>query len=101
MSRGILLVVVETSEQPVKDALAADLALGRGVVTLPLKDWRELAGGHEKGARLADRFEMAVQLTRAGAVAIAEHAAIHLATELGHFAAFVLRRQLLGLVVER
>ena len=39
-------------------------------------------------------------LDRTRAVAVAEHATIHLATELGHLAAFGLRLAAAGLVVE-
>jgi hypothetical protein len=67
---------------------------------LPLEGGFELDGGDEEGARLADGLEVAVELDRAGAIAVAEHAAIHLAAELGHLAAFGLGRELAGLVVE-
>src|SRR5262245_17393668 len=91
----------DPGEQAVEDALAADLALGRGVVALPEEDGRELGRGHEVAARLADRLEVAVQLDRPRAIAVAEHAPVHLAAELGHLAPLGLGRELLGLVVER
>src|SRR5207249_956911 len=93
-------LLLEAGEQAVEDALAADLALGRGIVPLAEQDRRELGRGHEVAARLADRLEVAVELDRAGAVAVAEHAAVHLAAELGHLAALGLGGELLGPVVE-
>ena len=59
MSRGVL---VETDEEPVKDALAADLTPGCRVVPLPLEGGSELGGGDEEGARLADRLEVAIAI---------------------------------------
>jgi hypothetical protein len=46
------------------------------------------------------RLEVAVQLHWSSAVAISEHAAIHLLSELGHLGSFVLGWQPLRLVVE-
>ena len=70
--------VVEAGEQSVEDLFPPDLALGVGVVALSLQGGAELDGGLEEGARLADRFEVAVQADGAGAVAVAEHACVHL-----------------------
>jgi hypothetical protein len=44
---------------------------------------------------------MAVELDGSRAVAVAEHAAVHLAAELRHLAALGLGRELFGLVVKR
>jgi hypothetical protein len=64
-------VGVESGEEVVEDFLAADLALVRGVVALPLEGGAELHGGLEERAGLADELEVAVQADRAGAVAVA------------------------------
>jgi hypothetical protein len=47
-----------------------------GVVALALQGGPELDGGHEVRAGFADRLEVAVELDRAGAVAVAEHALV-------------------------
>jgi len=65
-------LVAEPGEEPVEDLLAAELALRRGVVALALQGWPELDGGDEVRAGFADRLEVAVELDRAGAVAVAE-----------------------------
>ena len=44
---------------------------------------------------------MAVHFDGACAVAVAEHAPVHLAAELAHFGAFVIALELAGLAVER
>src|SRR5207248_8469444 len=49
----------------------------------------------------ANGLEVAVQLHRSCAVAIAEHAAMHFASKLRHLGAFVLGGQPLRLVVKR
>ena len=49
---------------------------------------------------LADGLEVAVHLDGAGAVAVAEHAAVHLGAEFAHLGAFVVGGELAGLVVE-
>jgi hypothetical protein len=67
VSRSILLVVHKTGEAPVKDALATDLAFGRGVVALLDQNGRELWRGDEIGARFADGLEVAVQFNWPGA----------------------------------
>ena len=87
-------------EESVKDALATDLALGRGVVPLALEGGSELDGGDEEGARLADRLEVAIQVDRSGAVAVAEHALVDLSSELAHLGAFGVGWELPRLVVE-
>ena len=71
-----------------------------GVVALALQGGAELDGGDEEGAGFADRLEVAVHLDGAGAVAVAEHAAVHLGAELAHLGAFGVGGQLAGLVVE-
>ncbi len=53
-----------------------------------LQGGAELDGGDEEGAGFADGLEVAVQLDGAGAVAVAEHAAVHLGAELAHLGAF-------------
>ena len=94
-------MLVESGEQPVKDVLTADLALPRRIVALKLEGWSEVQGGDEERAGLADRFKIAVHLNRPGAVAIAEHPAVHLAAKLAHFGAFIGRRELAWLVTAR
>ena len=79
---------------------AVPSALSGGVVALPLQGGPELDGSDEEAAGLADRFEVAVHFNGAGAVAVAEHAAVHLGTELAHFAALVIGGELAGLAVE-
>jgi hypothetical protein len=48
--------------------------VGGGVVALAAQDGDELGAGVEESAAFADRLEAAVQLERAGAVAVAEQA---------------------------
>ena len=81
--------------------MAADLAFVSGVVALFAECWCELDGGDEEGAGLADRFEVAVEFDGSGAVAVAEHAPVHLGSKFAHFCAFVAGGELAGLVVER
>ena len=92
---------VEPVEQTVEDLQSADLALLGGVVALTLEGGAELVRGLEVGARFADRFEVAVQADGAGAVAVAEHPAVHLGAELAHLGALRVGRELLRGVVER
>jgi hypothetical protein len=73
----------------VKDLLAAELALVRGVVALGLQGGSELDGGDEEGTGLADRLEVAVEFDGSGAVAVAEHAAVHFGAKLAHLLALV------------
>jgi hypothetical protein len=61
-----------------------DLARGVGVVALSFQGGAELDGGLEKGARLTDRLEVAVQADWSDAVAVAEHAGVHLSSQFGH-----------------
>ena len=92
---------VESGEESVEDLLAPHLSFGGGVVALALQGGPELDGGHEEGAGFADRLEVAVELDGSGAVAVAEHARVHLGAELG--ASRRLRRRRAGwrrLVVE-
>jgi hypothetical protein len=93
-------LVVEACEEAVEDLLAADLALVLGVVTLLPERGTEGDRGDEKGAGLADGLEVAVQFDWAGAVAVAEHAAVHLGAEAAHLGAFVRGGEPAGLVVE-
>ena len=67
----------------VEAAIRARLVAGEGVVALGLQRGPELDAGLEEGAGLADGFERAVQLRRAGAPAVAEHAVV-LAAQPGH-----------------
>jgi hypothetical protein len=73
--------LVEPRQQAVEDLLPAGLSLGGGVVTLPFEDGAELDGGLEEYAGFADRLEVAVQAHRPRAVAVAEHAPVHLCEE--------------------
>ena len=93
-------MLVELVEEVVEDFLATDLAFVGGVVALAAERWFELDGGDEEVAGLADRFEVAVDLDGSGAVAVAEHALVHLGAEFAHFGAFVAGGELVGLVVE-
>ena len=60
-----------------------------GVVALTLQGGAELDGGDEEGARFADRLEVAVHFDRPGAVAVAEHASVHLGAQFAHLGTFV------------
>src|SRR5689334_15156676 len=93
-------VVLEAVEQTVEDLGATELALGGGVLALLAQRRAELDGGDEEGAALADGLEVAVHSDGACAVAVAEHAAVHLAAQLAHLGAFVVAGELAGLVVE-
>jgi hypothetical protein len=84
----------------IEHLLAADLTLGDSVFALFEERGCELDGGHEECATLADRFEVAVHLDRACAVAVAEHAPVHFSTEFAHLRAFIVAWELAGLVVE-
>ena len=99
-SRCLGCAGVEPVEQAVEDFLAADLALAGGVVALPLQGGSELDGGDEEAAGFADRLEVAVHVDRSSAVAVAEHASVHLGAELAHLPAFVVGGELAGLAVE-
>ncbi|EUA42901.1 phage integrase family protein [Mycobacterium xenopi 3993] len=92
--------IVEAGEQSVEHFLAAELSFLGGVVALCLQSRAEFDGGLEESARFADGFEVAVQADGSGAVAVAEHAAVHLGTELAHFGAFGVGWQCARLVVE-
>jgi hypothetical protein len=94
-------VLVESGEQSVEDLLAAELSFVGGVVALGLQGGAELDGGLEEGAGLADRFEVAVQPDRSGAVAVAEHAAVHLGAQPAHLGAFGVGGKFFRGVVER
>ncbi len=67
---------------------------------MPLQGGPGLDGGDEEAAGFADGLEVAVHLDRSGAVAVAEHAAVHLGAELAHLAAFVVGGELGRLAVE-
>ena len=69
-----------------------------GVVALPLQGGAELDGGDEEAAGFADGFEVAVHLDGSGAVAVAEHAAVHLGAEFSHLVAFVVAGEFGGAV---
>ena len=77
--------LIEAFEEATEDLLSSYLALSGGVVSLGLQGRAELDGGDEEGAGLADRLEVAVELDRSGAVAVAEHATVHLAAEFAHY----------------
>src|SRR5271166_61759 len=91
---------IESGEQSVEHFLAAELSFLGGVVALCLQGRAEFDGGLEESAGFADGFEVAVQADGSGAVAVAEHAAVHLDTELAHFGAFGVGGQCAWLVVE-
>ena len=92
--------VAEAGQQAIEDLLPSDLALGVGVVALSFQGGTELDGGLEEGARLTDRLEVAVQTDWSGAVAVAEHAGVHLSSQFGHLRAFGVGGQGLWGVVE-
>ena len=94
-------VLVESGEQSVEDLLAAELSFVDGVVALGPQGGAELDGGLEEGAGLADRLEVAVQPDWSGAVAVAEHAAVHLGAQPAHLGAFSVGGQFFRRVVER
>ena len=79
---------VESFEEVVEDLLASDLAFLFGVVALAFQGGFELDRGDEERAGFADRFEVAVHFDRPCAVAVAEHALVHLAPEFEHLGAF-------------
>jgi len=93
--------VVEAFEEAVEDLLPGELSLVFGVVSLGLRCWPELDRGDEEGAGSADRLEVTVGLDGSGAVAVAEHAAVHLAAQFAHLGALVVAGQLAWLAVER
>ena len=72
---------------------------GGGVVALGGEGGPELDAGLEEGAGFADRLEGAVQLGRAGAVAVAEEAVV-LAAQPGPLGPDRVRGQGRGLAVE-
>ena len=76
--------MVESLEEAVEDLLPADLSFVVGVVSLGLQGGSELDGGDEEGAGFADRFVVAVEFGRAGAVAVAEHPALVFGAEFAH-----------------
>ena len=92
--------LIESGEQSVEHFLAAELSFLGGVVALCLQRRAEFDGGLEESAGFADGFEVAVQADGSGAVAVAEHSAVHLDTELAHFGAFGVGGQCARLVVE-
>jgi hypothetical protein len=63
-------------EELVEEVRSVVLALGCGVVVLGLQGGSELDAGLEERAGFADRFEGAVQLWWAGAVAVAEESVV-------------------------
>jgi integrase len=92
--------LIESGEQSVEHFLTAELSFFGGVVALCLQGRAEFDGGLEESAGFADGFEVAVQADGPGAVAVAEHPAVHLDTQLAHFSAFGLGGQCAWLVVE-
>jgi hypothetical protein len=99
-SRACRRLLVEAREEAVEELLAADLALAFGVVALLLKRGTEGDRGDEEGAGLTDGLEVAIHLDGPGAVAVAEHAPVHLDAEATHLSAFVGRRELTRLMVQ-
>ena len=67
--------------------LTSDLPVGRRVVPLPLEGGAELGGGDEERTGLADGLEKTIESARACAVPVAEHAPVHLGTQLAYLAA--------------
>jgi hypothetical protein len=91
------LVVVDLVDEPGKKFLAASLAIGGGVVVL---GGPELDAGLEVAAGFADGLEDAVQLGRAGAVAVAQQTVV-LAAQPGQLRAGGVGGELGGRAVER
>ena len=88
-------------EDAVEDLLASELALGCRVITLALQGGSEFDGSNEEAAGFTDGLEVAVHLDGPRAVAVTEHAAVHLVAQFAHFVAFVVAVQVTGVVVER
>src|SRR5260370_42463770 len=92
-------MLVESGKQAVEDLLTADLALSGRILALALAGWAELQGGDEERAGITDRFKMAVNLNRPGAVGVPQHPAVPLAPELAPLGAFIASRQFSSFVV--
>lgn len=75
------MVAVDEHLEQVDPVLLVSLG---GVVSLGDEDGVEGGVGRVVGAGLADRFELAVELGGAVAVAVAEHALVVFGGELGH-----------------
>jgi hypothetical protein len=93
-------LAVEPAEESVEDLLPCDLSLGCRILPLAFERGPELDRGDEERAGFADRLEVTVHFDRASAVAVAEHAAVHLPAELGHLRTLGVRRQPARGVVE-
>ena len=97
MSRVLL---VDSLDELVEDGGAFGLAVFLGVVALALEGGPELDGGLEVAAGFAGGFHPAVELDRACAQAVAEHAGVGFAAQLCHAGGFVVGGQLELLSVE-
>ena len=93
------MVVVDLVDEPGEEFLASGLAVVGGVVVLGGEGWPELDAGLEVAAGFADGLEGAVELGRAGAVAVAEEAVV-LAAEPVHAGSGGVGGELGGLTVE-
>jgi hypothetical protein len=91
--------VVEAGEQRGEQLLAVVLVPGGGGVALSSESRAEVDAGLEVAAGLADGFECAVQLGRAGAPAVAQQPVV-LAAQPGHLRADRVGGELGGLAVE-
>ena len=73
-----------SSDEGVEECGAVGLVAVTGVVALAKQDGDELGAGGEVGAGFADRLHAAVELGRAGAHSVAEHAGVGLVTQPDH-----------------
>jgi hypothetical protein len=96
LSRGLF----EVAEEAVEEGGSVGLVVVSGVVALAAQGGLELDGGAEVAAGLAGAFHAAVELDGSGAQAIAEHAGVGFAAELGHGGGLVAGGELEGLAVE-
>ena len=97
MSRVLL---VDSLDELVEDGGAFGLAVFLGVVALALEGGPELDGGLEVAAGFAGGFHLAVELDRAGAQSVAEHAGVCFAAQFCHAGGFVVGGQFELLSVE-
>ena len=95
-----MVLLVDSLDEFVEDSGAFGLAVFLGVVALALEGGPELDGGLEVAAGFAGGFHPAVELDRAGAQAVAEHAGVGFAAQLCHAGGFVVGGQLELLAVE-
>jgi hypothetical protein len=94
------VLLVDLLDELVEDGGAFGLVVVAAVVALSLEGGPELDGGLEVAAGFAGGFHPAVELDRAGAQAVAEHAGVCFAAQLGRASGLVVGGQLELLAVE-